>query len=386
MKILFITNTANGSAYYRAYLPCKYLKERKHLCDIDIDDFSVLPSQSKRKITPTISYLLDNADIVVFQAPVEETRLALMYTLKNKGKKIVIDYDDTMKIEKDHPVYKYKKDPIVLWNILMLADLITVSTPCLKEEFDGFVKGLKPVLIWRNHIEIQDFPVFPKHKKPRVLLSSSVARMGDFQIVLPLLEEFQDKVDFVVIGAGYWEKYNPYLKKIFKVNVPYTPVFDYLPTMNSLGVDFSLIPREVDYWFNKTKSAVKLLENWLLKIPTICSPMDEYVFVAKHNKNVLFAKTLEEWRKYFLLLLNNPEKREKLAFNGYEEVKKKWDIRKGIKKLEKYFNLLIHKPKKLYDLSYKSTNYKRAKREVLSKEIKNDKTPQRKETSQVFLR
>lgn len=50
------------------------------------------------------------------------------------------------------------------------------------------------------------------------------------------------------------------------------------------------------------KSAIKLVQALGNGIPTICSPMDAYTRIAKHNETTFFCENLDKWHKYLSLL------------------------------------------------------------------------------------
>jgi sugar/nucleoside kinase (ribokinase family) len=94
---------------------------------------------------------LDWADVVVFHRPEKETYHDLAKMLKEKGKKIVADNDDTFRINAYHPLADFTPEGVrvelenrnesITRFMRDFADLVTCSTTTLKDEYLEFNKN-----------------------------------------------------------------------------------------------------------------------------------------------------------------------------------------------------------------------------------------------------
>jgi glycosyltransferase involved in cell wall biosynthesis len=72
----------------------------------------------------------------------------------------------------------------------------------------------------------------------------------------------------------------------------------------------------------------KLLEAMALKIPCITSTLANNALGAKMGESILVADTPEEYTKYILELISNPDKARTIGLSGHTFVKENysWDI------------------------------------------------------------
>jgi len=77
----------------------------------------------------------------------------------------------------------------------------------------------------------------------------------------------------------------------------------------------------------------KLLEAMAMKIPCISSPLANSSLGAKHEKDILIGKNAEQIAEYCLLLLDNTEKRDEIANNGFNFVRSHFNWVQTVKEL-----------------------------------------------------
>jgi len=94
--------------------------------------------------------------------------------------------------------------------------------------------------------------------------------------------------------------------------------------------DISLAPL-VDNVFNRMKSNLKQVEVWSRKLPIVCSDIPPYNVDGKHMKNCIlvpFNKWNEkDWAKALKLLLTEPNLRNDLGNQLYEDFKEKYNLK-----------------------------------------------------------
>ncbi len=83
----------------------------------------------------------------------------------------------------------------------------------------------------------------------------------------------------------------------------------------------------------------KILEAMAMKIPCITSPLAFKALNACAGKEILVAQTPQEYASHIMFLLNNPDKANEIAQNGYDFVRRNFNWETETEKLE---NLLNH--------------------------------------------
>jgi len=291
------------------------------------------------------------ADIIVFQRPMEKEKLEVIDYLKEIGKKIVFDNDDTYipnsgvpttmnRIHKKLGTFnKLKEIDSNIRNFIKKADLVTTTTEFLAQEYRQLNDK---VIVIPNYIDPfnWDEPLRNKGKKIRVGLIGSVASNDEYLHITDALDYLKkrDDVEIVVFGLppkgtsqhekvreiykkelDFWDKY-------VDERQPQVPMVDYFSTLNNLRLDLMLIPRKESY-FNKCKSNIKYLEASMLEIPVIAqsfSNNDSSYDKDIDGKNGLLVK--DNWIPAIKKLLDNKDLRLKMGKTAKEYTLKHYNI------------------------------------------------------------
>ena len=134
-NVFMINSGYDGCCYVRIHLPCihnGYKTDKPSLRGEKID-------------VKDVKYYLENADVVVFHRAEEQEYHDLAKMLKADGKKIVMDNDDTFKLEDYHPLAQFNPDGTAEENLkrredninefIEMSDLVTTSTEFLAKEY-----------------------------------------------------------------------------------------------------------------------------------------------------------------------------------------------------------------------------------------------------------
>jgi glycosyltransferase involved in cell wall biosynthesis len=288
-KVYFVGNSYFGCYYVRCFLPFEFNGwSGTHY------------GLTKKTMKPEkiIMQEMLNADVIVFHRPNTNWHHRIGMLLRERGKKIVFDNDDTYLLDRSHAFYavdergfeqnKYRLNNVVN-NFALNADLITCSTEFLKREY---LKLNKNVVVLPNCVNPDDWPKPLRNEgdKIRVGLVGSVAYHSDFNRIRDVIKRLDDDGRFQLVLFGLWgadkKKKNPLVTKIHKKeyefweslknieHVPWCDMAYYFDTLNQLRLDFMLIPRE-DNYFNRCKSNIKFLEASMLEIPVMAQGMKD---------------------------------------------------------------------------------------------------------------
>lgn len=287
-----------------------------------------------------------DADIVVFHRAntIEHHKLAIM--LKQMGKKIVFDNDDTYLIDETHAFYgldeKGFKENTKLINTLINnfiknCDLVTASTPTLAKEYSK----LNPnVVVLPNTVEPElfDKPLRNNGNKVRIGVVGSTAYYHDFDIIKEELTELSkdSRVQLVMFGlqSDKARKTNKRTEKIHKKEygfwdnlnverVPWCAMEDYYRTLNELKLDILLIPRKESY-FNKCKSNVKFLEASMFEIPVVTNEFKD----SPYEKDMDYIVSAGNWLDTINSLIEDKELRHFIGKKAHKYVVNNYNINK----------------------------------------------------------
>lgn len=308
-----------------------------------------------------------NADIVVFHRPIQKEMYEAAVLLKEAGKKIVMDNDDTYRANSGVPVQMFGKDREKLDTAIgyineqlkkfaELADMVTVTTEFLKKEYAQWNKN---VVVLPNCVDPFDWEEPAKNDtgKTRILITGSVASNKDYENIIPLLEKLKDRKDVQLVLQALpadhpslkesREIYKPELDFWKQYDVewyPFMKLTEYLEFIPTLKIDIMLIPRH-DNYFNRCKSNLKFLEASMCKMATVAQSFPDgnspYEVDKEDAENLILANDSQDWIDKVTDLLDNKESIDILKEKSHEYVKNKYDINKCGHKWKEVYKTII---------------------------------------------
>lgn len=312
MKIHYVLGLYDGCYYARCLLPMRKIGFSADKEGFNLREFNRV--QSAR--------LAANSDIVVFQRPDEEPRYLAALKLKEAGKKVVFENDDTYESLDDEmkmgKILSYKQKWIK--EFLKISDLVITTTEHLKKEYEQYNNNVK---ILPNCVDPFDWgePEHNKHDKFRIGIVGSTVLNDDFNSIketLKVLDKDKD-IQLVVYGLPPRAEATKIAQKIYKKEFdfwsnldiewyPFTPMEYYIPTLKKLELDLMLIPRK-DNYFNRCKSNIKWLESSMLEVPVVAqgfkSGDSPYQKDIKNWKNGVICVEDDEWLPAIYKIKNN---------------------------------------------------------------------------------
>lgn len=345
-KVYFINRIPiNGCSYVRTYLP--QLLNDFNGCAINMCEIKDIGIASHECL---------NSDVIVFYRPTTDTEYELAKLLKENGKKIVFDNDDTYKAESPISLFMkknyQKENDDKCKKFCELADLISVSTEELKKEYEKELPN-KKVVVLENCMYKEHFPLeIEKNNtdKIRVGLVGSCIFSTEWKIIEPLLKDIlkDNKHKLVVFGMSKNTKTKCFdgiideLMSFGDVEInDGVDIGEYYQRLNELKLDYLLIPREENY-FNYCKSNIKFLEAGMLEIPCIVSSFknNNSPYDKLPDDTCIKCKTLEDWYNA-VKILDDKNNRIKYGKTARKYVLDNYNIEKRYKEWRNAYNQLF---------------------------------------------
>lgn len=344
MKVYFTNSFLEGCWYVRSLLPLR-------AGGWDGDRTSL---RSGRVSAENASKAISDSDVIVVHRPNDERHYQLATQLKELGKKIVFDNDDTYK-GIDAMRLGTKLDYVDKWTdeFIRISDLVTTTTEFLADEY----RKINPnVVVLPNMIDPLDWPEPERTEgdKVRIGFVGSVALNDDLNEFLPTLEALckDPRVQVVLFSLPpkienakwmtiygddfrFWDQYDVEWQ-------PFVEAAEYADTLNNLKLDIMVIPRKDDY-FNRCKSNIKFLESSMLEIPVVAqgfadgkSPYQDPV----DSQHMKIVTDNSKWMEALEPLIQDKELRREMGKKAREYVEEKYDINKNISLWENAYESL----------------------------------------------
>lgn len=310
-----------------------------------------------RKNPETQAKAVLDADIVVFHRPNDSRCLEIAQKLREQGKKIVFENDDTYKHLDGVKLQEIlgKLDGMID-TFIEKADMVTCTTEQLAEEYRKLNKN---VIVLPNCVDPTDWPKPLRHDDEvvRIGIIGSVGLNNDCDGFRDELEALSKRSDVRLVLFGlpvrndetlkaqsYYEDEYKYWEGLNVEWQPFVPMEDYTKTLNSLKLDFMVIPRKDDY-FNHCKSNLKFLEASMLEIPVIAQGWDDgkspYQVDLEDGKYMKIIIDKKDWMPAIDELIANKENRREMGRKAREYVLSKYQIKDNIHKwIQAYESLL----------------------------------------------
>lgn len=335
MKIFFVQGDFNFCYYYRGYLPGIYSKQSV-VSDFMRNDMKVNHDDMIRSAMAS--------DIICFQRPSGKNALELARLLKQKGKYIIMDNDDTYsgiplaRLGSERQVEIAKELNHNLNEFVKMADGITVSTPILAEEY----AQLNPnVVVLKNCIDPLDEMPCKKNTtgKFRVGFIGSVTSNDDYLHIKDQIKRLDERNDttIVVMGVKYADgsvmpsmgidaEFWGSIKNVEWHTV--VPITEYMFKLSQLALDLAIIPRK-DHYFNKCKSNLKYLEMSLLRVPVLAQGFSDGLSPYQTGcEHLTLVNDNNEWYNNIIKIKENYAHYKDLASKAHDYVLENYNISK----------------------------------------------------------
>jgi hypothetical protein len=301
MKIKLITTQPHGAcSYYRSLGVFQKIK------DLQIDSTGEFDW-----------YNINDVDCVFFERPITPNHLLAIKYAKDYGVKTWVDYDDNLlEIPTWNPMFSYltnKTTQDTIIKCLEYADIVTVPTVALKEQFQKFNKNIE---IIPNAFNDYNFNLeYKPSKNQKILWRGSITHRKDilyYQKMLVDTAAANKEWEWNFIGKDIW-----YITEVIanRREHPELNIIPYFNRIKSINPAIYIVPL-YPCAFNEAKSNCGWLEATYAGACTIAPKTAEWI-----RPGIINYESREDFGVKLQTLISDPEKREKNYKASYEYIK-----------------------------------------------------------------
>ena len=300
---------------------------------------------------------IHEADVVIFQREfpmqVDDTQ-KIMTLARREGKPVIFELDDLLfslpEIHPDRHGQYFAPALLPMFQMLVEADLVTVTTPKLREVLLDFNPN---VAVLPNYFDEQIWqmrPPVPKAADEPLTIGfmGTNSHQPDLAHLTPvlveLLERYPERVKFHFWGAPPSHGLNG-LPQVQWTSQYFSSYPEFAAFFQTQTADIFVAPL-VDHLFNECKSSLKFLEYSALGAPGVFSRLAPYTDVVTHGQNGLLATSLEEWRDSLVRLVENGMLRGQLAANAQATIQQDWRLAQNAYRWQEAFQLAVERTAK----------------------------------------
>ncbi|SEQ48267.1 MULTISPECIES: glycosyltransferase [Pseudomonas] len=260
-RLLVHPSDSGGCGHYRHRQPFRAMQEAMLVDGAIVDKAMLSPVELERFDPDVILYQRQFTPQGINQ--IEEGRYAFSKAFR------VIDMDDYYVDVPKKSIHRnaMPKDVDKLIQVVLdRVDRFVASTAPLA---DAFSKYHRDIRVMPNYLPVDWWGNLKAERrvgpKPRVGWIGGTSHTGDLELLVDVLKELADEVDWIFMGMCP-EKLRPYIKEFHKP----VPIEPYPEKMASLNLDLALAPLEQNR-FNECKTNLRLLEYGACGFPVICT-------------------------------------------------------------------------------------------------------------------
>jgi hypothetical protein len=323
MRVLLAQSAAAASSYYRVDEPARAVREAGLGVDVTVQ-WGVATTMSQDGDEPQVTGVdAQGADVVVLQLPKTAAMLQCLRTLQSQGVAVVVEIDDLLSgVPFGHTghqsLVRQGKGNFAL-QCAREADLVTVSTPALLEEYAPHGRGaVVPNAIPRR---IAELPPAYERNPETVTIGWSGNVLGhpyDLQEMGSGLQQALDRTAarsrLLVLGQKWDLRDRLRLSSEPEEELWIFDIDGYVTRMGEL-FDVGLAPLRVDR-FNTAKSWLKPLEYSARGVYSVRARTPEYERLGLG----LPARAPKDWAKWITVGVQDPDRRREVAAAARDQV------------------------------------------------------------------
>ncbi|HNB51598.1 MAG TPA: glycosyltransferase [Anaerolineales bacterium] len=275
------------------------------------------------------------ADVVIFQREFPtrvDDYLRISALARQEGKPVIFEVDDLLfslpEIHPDRNGQYYAPTLLPMFQALVEADLVTVTTPKLRETLLEFNPN---IVVLPNFLDEQIWQMRPPAPKDpadplTIGFMGTNSHQPDLAYITPVLlelrERYPDRLKFHFWGAPPPHGLNG-LPDVAWTSQYFSSYREFAAFFQTQTADIFVAPL-VDHLFNRCKSPIKFLEYSALGVPGVYSRLNPFTDLITHGQEGWLAASPDEWREGLEQLIENDTLRVQLVTQAQATIREKW--------------------------------------------------------------
>lgn len=317
-----IPNTGDATSLYRGMGPLAEMRRQMG------DKLNVMITDDYHWATINI------ADCVFMQRPFQGGDVTIAEITKAMHKPLWVDYDDDLfNVPTDNPAHSIYNDETIQKNvakIINMADLVTVTTPHLKRQFELTKRPLnKNIHVVPNALDFHLFPYREETMNPRnrvVMWRGSITHTRDVmtysdQILKQANDPKYKEWVWRFIGDNLWfiTDFMPKNNAVWSKAIDPIEYFKHIYDISPMIIQVPLHESS----FNKSKSNIAWIEGTFAGAATIAPDWEEW-----RHPGVLLYKNKEEYANLLDSAMSGKIDLAKNVKESWEHVKENFNLAK----------------------------------------------------------
>jgi len=252
--------------------------------------------------------------------------------VRRKSLKILFDLDDAIMYRSSHSRHPHSLSRWLKFRwMVRKSDVVTVGNQFLKKEVMK-ADPQKKVIVIPTSI---DTNLYSKKKKisdrPEILLGwigtkGNLKYLKTLEPVFKVLAQKFSNIKLMIVCDDFFEScYLPVIKKTWKLEDENDDLISF---------DIGLMPLNDDLW-SKGKCGLKIIQYLCVGVPVVCTPVGINGDIVRDGYNGFCASTHEEWIVGIMTLIQNPDLRQRMGWNGMKTIEEEYSLSVTSKKFLK---------------------------------------------------
>lgn len=348
MKIASFAQDRGACTGWRIRMPSEKIK-KLGLADVNIIGLA----------DPNTQKYVEEADIVFLGRAADQKALDLIRHMKQDGKKVVFDLDDSMfDISPFSPHYRQlgimpvnfddgRGNTVKGWQdgvdgfdvltnrrvrksfigILREVDCITITTEPLRQLYSRFNDRVRMIPnavdfdLWRK------YPVRKTDDRVRVTYPAGSNHQEDWMFMRSILKRLQDEVpnwDLYLVGVPWHGQWGD-LDASRIVTYPWVDFEAYPYLMNLVCADIGIAPIS-EIGFNDCRSSIKWAEYAALGTACVATDYGPYKRDCTNGVDAILVRERDEWFEALRRLITDESERKKIAEAALSKVRQSFNL------------------------------------------------------------
>jgi len=202
------------------------------------------------------------------------------------------------------------------------SDVVTVGNQFLKNEVLK-VDQRKKVFVIPTSVDTRLYPKKKKVLDRKEIILGWIGTKGNLRYLKTLEPVFEalarkfSSVKLKIVSDDFYDsRHIQTIKKPWKLEDEKEDLISF---------DIGLMPLNEDLW-SRGKCGLKIIQYLSVGVPVVCTPVGINCDIVQNGTNGYWATTHEEWVDRITILIQNPDLRQRMGFNGIEAVEREYSL------------------------------------------------------------